>query len=89
MIAIQSKGKPYGVKHYTVDDLSDLDLIRLDLSAMGSTAYVISTGERYIVSGNNTWVLIPQPGGNSGGGGGGEDEPTDDTIVYDGGEVLG
>ena len=83
MIAIQSKGKPYGVKHYAVD------LIRLDLTAMGSTAYVISTGERYIVSGNNTWVLIPQPGGNSGGGGGGEDEPTDDTIVYDGGEVLG
>lgn len=87
MIAIQSKGKPYGVKHYTVDDLSDLDLIRLDLTAMGSTAYVIGSGERYILDGHNTWVLMPMPGGNSGGGG--SDEPTDDTIVYDGGEVLG
>lgn len=88
MIAIQSKGKPYGVKHYVVDVLEDLNLIRLDLTAMGSTAYVISTGDKYIVSGNNTWVLIPKPGGNSSGGDGG-DKPTADTIVYDGGEVIG
>jgi hypothetical protein len=51
MITIQRKGNVYGVKHFVVDEKSDLDLLRKDLLFMGSTAYVIATGEKYIVNG--------------------------------------
>jgi hypothetical protein len=51
MITIQRKGNAYGVKHFVVDEKSDLDLLRKDLLFMGSTAYVIATGEKYIVNG--------------------------------------
>ena len=60
MITIQRKGNAYGVKHFVVDEKSDLDLLRKDLLFMGSTAYVIATGEKYIVNGNKQWALIPK-----------------------------
>lgn len=52
MITIQRKGSAYGVKHFVVDDKSDLNLLRKDLLFMGSTAYVINSGEKYVVNGN-------------------------------------
>lgn len=86
MITIQRKSNIYGVKHFVVDEKSDLDLLRKDLLYMGSTAYVIASGETYIVDGNKNWKLMPK---SSGGSGGDTPEDTDDTIIYDGGEVLG
>lgn len=88
MVTIQAKGKVYGVKHFVVDVKDDLNLIRRDLLYMGSTAYIIATGEKYIVDGNRNWVLMPQIGDSSGDSGG-DDDPIIDTIIYDGGEVLG
>ena len=85
MVTIQAKKcKGYGVKHFIVDTVSDFDLIKKDLLYMGSTAFVISTGENYIVDGSHSWKLIPNQ--NSGGSGGDSDDT--DTIVYDGGEIL-
>lgn len=71
MITIQAKGKVYGVKHFVLDAVEDFNLLRKDLLFMGSTAYVISTGEKYIVNGNREWVLMPN---SSSGGSGGEAE---------------
>jgi hypothetical protein len=51
MITIQRKGNVYGIKHFVVDEKSDLSLFRKDLLYMGSTAYVIASGEKYIVNG--------------------------------------
>jgi hypothetical protein len=89
MITIQRKGNAYGVKHFVVDDKSDLELLRKDLLFMGSTAYVIASGEKYIVNGYKQWILMPKTGNSSGG----DDNPDDDQdithVIYDGGEVVG
>lgn len=85
MITIQAKGKVYGVKHFVLDAVEDFNLLRKDLLYMGSTAYVISTGNKYIVNGNKEWILIPNSSSDNPGG----DDPIIDTIIYDGGEVLG
>lgn len=89
MITIQAKGKVYGVKHFVLDAVEDFNLLRKDLLFMGSTAYVISTGEKYIVNGNREWVLMPNSSSGGSGGDSGGDGETIDTIIYDGGEVLG
>lgn len=90
MITIQRKGSAYGVKHFVVDDKSDLNLLRKDLLFMGSTAYVINSEEKYVVNGNKNWVLMST---NNSSDWPGEDnpdveDPTFDTIIYDGGEIL-
>ncbi len=93
MVTIQAKGKVYGVKHFVMDTVDDFNLLRKDLLFMGSTAYVISTGETYIVDGSHNWVLAPNSnssagGGSEGGSNGGGNNPTGGTIIYDGGEIL-
>lgn len=92
MVTIQAKGKIYGVKHFVVDTKDDFDLLRKDLLFMGSTAYVISTGETYIVDSKRNWVLKakadPTIGGGSNEDSGNDDEDNTDTIIYDGGEIL-
>ena len=93
MVTIQAKSKVYGVKHFILDTKDDFNLLRKDLLFMGSTAYVISTGETYIVDGGHNWVLKPNSNSSAGGGsegdsGNGGNDSTDDTIIYDGGEIL-
>lgn len=95
MVTIKAKGSAYGVKHFVLDSKEDFQLLRKDLLYMGSTAYVIATGETYIVNGKHEWVLksvTNSSAGGSGGGSGDGDSDGDgviDTIIYDGGEVLG
>lgn len=89
MITIQRKSNVYGVKHFVVDEKSDLSLFRKDLLYMGSTAYVIASGEKYIVNGRQEWVLIPKTGSSSSDDPGNNNPEDGDTIIYDGGEVLG
>ena len=88
MITIQRKSNVYGVKHFVVDEKSDLDLLRKDLLFMGSTAYVIATGEKYIVNGNKQWALIPNAGNSSGGDSNPDDDQDITHVIYDGGEIV-
>ena len=88
MITIQRKGNVYGVKHFIVDEKSDLDLLRKDLLFMGSTAYVIATGEKYIVNSNKQWILTPKSENSSGGDSNPDDDQDITHVTYDGGEIL-
>lgn len=78
-------------KHFVCDDKSDLSTIELYLVPIGSTCYVVNTGETYVLNSKNEWKLRPagasapendnNPDGgevpDSGGGGG----------IWDGGEI--
>ena len=89
MVTIQATSNVYGVKHFIVDTKDDFKLLRRDLLFMGSTAFVISTGETYIVDGNRNWVLKSGSGSSAGDDSEGDSgDDTFDTIVYDGGEIL-
>lgn len=84
MINIASNGnkKAYGIKHYnldTVDDLNALDPARL---AMGTTAFIINTSKYYMVNGSNEWKEINPKGGS-----GGTTPDIYEEIIYDGGGV--
>ena len=88
MITIQGKSKIYGVKHFVVDEKSDLDLLRKDLLFMGSTAYVIAIGEKYIVNSDKQWILMPKSENSSGGGNNPDDDQDITHVIYDGGEIV-
>ena len=47
----------YGLKEYVVDSESDIDLLPLD-GVMGSSAFVIETGNVYMLNGKKEWVKI-------------------------------
>ena len=76
-------------KHFVCDDKSDLSTIELYLVPIGSTCYVVNTGETYVLNSKNEWKLRPagssegdnDPDGgdvpDSGGGGG----------IWDGGDI--
>lgn len=59
----------YGLKHYVVDAAADLPDLPIDLVWVGSTAYVIATGDTYMFNGNKEWVKIVTGGGGGGGSG--------------------
>lgn len=88
MITIQGKSKIYGVKHFIVDEKSDLDLLRKDLLFMGSTAYVIATGKKYIVNSNKQWILMPKSENSSEGDSNPDDDQDITHVTYDGGEIV-
>ena len=56
----------YGIKEYLLDSPDDLIDLPRDIRT-GSTALVISTGEKYILDGNKNWVFINSPSYGSGG----------------------
>ena len=89
MVTIQAKGKVYGVKHFVMDTVDDFNLLRKDLLFMGSTAYVIATGEKYIVNSDKQWILMPKSENSSGGGSNPDDDQDITHVIYDGGEVIG
>ena len=47
----------YGLKEYVVDSESDIDLLPID-GVMGSSAFVIETGNVYMLNGKKEWVKI-------------------------------
>ena len=53
----QSGHITYGLKEYVVDSEDDIDLLPLDCP-MGSSAFVIQTGDMYMMNGNHEWVKI-------------------------------
>ena len=63
------------VHHYTCDTRRDLEELNTARIPMGSTAYIIDEGKRYIINSQQQWEedfsIDYGPGGTSGGGGGG------------------
>jgi hypothetical protein len=59
MIGITKAGgrTTYGLKEYVVDNQAEIDLLPKD-DAMGSTAFVIETGDVYMLNGHGEWVKI-------------------------------
>lgn len=83
---VMQRGKvQYGLQRFIVDTPDDL--LKLPAKTVpGSTAYVISTGDRYMHNSKNVWVKLKSKGSSSGGGGGGNPVVPDDDI-WDGGDI--
>ncbi len=69
----------YGVNHYTVDEFDDMKKLPTSAAA-GSTAFVVSTSQKFMLNNKRQWVEI-----TSGSEGGGQQE----NIIWDGGTPEG
>ena len=83
-IVASSGNVSYGVQNLVLDTPTDLTQLGTNFT-VGSTAFIISTSERYMLNSQKEWVLIQS--GNGGSGGGGDIDP-DATYIYDGGVII-
>ena len=83
---VMQRGKvQYGLQRFIVDTPDDL--LKLPAKTVpGSSAYVISTGDRYMHNSKNVWVKLKSKGSSSGGGGSGNPVIPDEDI-WDGGNI--
>lgn len=99
MITIGANGEriAYGIKHYNLDDESDLKNLPTKKEIMGCTCFVISTSKYYMLNSKKEWVEIT-PFGKVMGSSGGSDTDMDGDgipdvndpsidITYEGGEI--
>jgi hypothetical protein len=97
MITIGANGEriAYGIKHYNLDDESDLKKLPKAKELMGCTCFVIETSKYYMLNSRLKWVEISPFGkvisNNGGNNGDGDDDnpeiPDDDDIIYEGGII--
>ena len=99
MITIGANGQriAYGIKHYNLDDETDLKHLPVDREIMGCTCFVISTSKYYMLNSKMKWIEITPFGKvmTSAGEGDGDipvppddNEPEDSNdIIYDGGQI--
>lgn len=83
MITLESKynsgNTAYGIQRFICDSPDDIP--NLDKTAsQGSTAFIISTSDTYMINSQGQWIKISA---SSGGGG-----QTDITYIYDGGTIT-
>ena len=67
-IASNSGKIHYAINHFICDSASDIPDLPIDLIWVGSTAYIIDSGDTYMFNGQKKWVKIAR--GGSGGGSG-------------------
>ena len=86
----------YGIKHYNLDDETDLQKLPTSKEQMGCTCFVISTSKYYMLNSKMKWIEITPFGKvmtSTGGSGDIIDPPEDDRpeedndIIYDGGQI--
>jgi hypothetical protein len=77
-IARNGNKKAYGIKHYNLDTVEELNELNPQRQAMGTTAFIISTSQYYMVNGSGEWKEINPRGGST---------TPEDEIIYDGGGV--
>lgn len=98
MITIGANGQriAYGIRHYNLDDETDLQKLPTSKEQMGCTCFVISTSKYYMLNSKMKWIEITPFGKvmTSTGGGGDiinppeDDRPEEDNdIIYDGGQI--
>lgn len=76
----------YGLKHFVLDTEAEVkNLPTDDMLIPGSTAFVISTSNSYMLNNQNSWVKINLSNGS--GGSSNPDPGTDNTYIWDGGDV--
>lgn len=93
-IARNGNKKAYGIKHYNLDTVEELNELDPQRQVMGTTAFVISTSQYYMVNGSGEWKQINPKGGSTTpddeityDGGGVEGDDADDNNIYEGGDV--
>lgn len=94
-ISRNSNNVAYGVKHYTIDTPNDVKELPLHCTP-GSTAFVISTSDRYMFNNQYQWIKVANSN-SSGGSGSGEGQGSGDgcnchcgdidSIIWDGGNI--
>ena len=97
MITIGANGEriAYGIKHYNLDDESDLKKLPKAKELMGCTCFVIETSKYYMLNSRLKWVeispfgkVISNKDGNDGDGYRDNPEIHDiDDIIYEGGII--
>lgn len=76
----------YGVKSMvfdTLDDLRHYDPVNL---ATGSTAFIIDSSTHYMLNSKKVWIKVNL---SNGGGGNVDPDVPSDSVIYDGGEIIG
>lgn len=88
MINIRANGNKlaYGIKHFVLDDLQDLDKINVYELPAGCTAFIIHTSKKYMLDSNYKWYEI-KPSVDTSDEGGGSGGDTSDDIIYEGGVI--
>lgn len=69
----QSGHTAYGIKRYICDTDSDVDELSID-DKVGSSAYVIDSGNMYFINSKGEWIKKKTSSGSSTGSSGGEDQ---------------
>ena len=89
MINIGANGNKiaYGIKHFNVDELEDLEQLNVYNLKPGSTAFVIHTSVMYMLDSDYKWIKTTLGQGGSGGGGGTEGDGSDSDGDLDNGET--
>ena len=97
MITIGANGQriAYGIRHYNLDDETDLQKLPTSKEQMGCTCFVISTSKYYMLNSKMKWIEITPFGKVMTSTGGGDiiippedDRPEEDNdIIYDGGQI--
>ena len=55
---VSQNGKfQYGIKHYVLDSIEDLEKLQVS-DTIGSTAFIIESGKTYILNSQNNWVAV-------------------------------
>lgn len=87
MINIRANGNKaaYGIKHFALDTAADMGELNRTILTPGSTAFIISSSEYYMLNGSRNWIKINP----SSIGGGGSDDPGLPEEDYDGGSIDG
>lgn len=80
-----SSGKTaYGVRDFYLDKVEEFEQIKNRSCRPGSCAYIIETGDVYVLSNAGQWILQGQSGGNT-------NPPVIDKdahYVWDGGDIV-
>lgn len=87
MITIGSNGQniAYGIKHYNIDSMDDLNKLNPKAEIMGTTCFIINTSKYYMVNGEKEWIEITPFGVVSSSNGGSGSNPDDNNPSNPGG----
>lgn len=96
MITIGANGQKiaYGIKHYNLDEESDLKDLPTSREHMGCTCFVISTSKYYMLNSKLKWIeitpfgkVISSSNGDDNDNNNPEIPDSDDDIIYEGGII--
>lgn len=74
----------YGIKHFTLDTIKDLEKISINYTP-GSTIYISESSETYILNNSHKWILFNNNNNNNN-----NNEETDiDIRIFNGGAPEG